>query len=88
MYSVFVKPKAKKHLDKIDEKYRNRIKTAINFLSLQQIPFKDYDVKKVAGIENTYRIRIGVFRFIYTIISEKKTIIVLKIERRDEHTYD
>ena len=87
MYNVLVKHKAKKYLDEVDINYREKIKTAIRFLAYEPVPFKEYDVKKVQGLENTYRIRIGKFRFIYSIFEEDRSIVITKIDRRDESTY-
>lgn len=89
MYSVFVKPKAKKYLDKVvAAEYREKIKEAIRFLATEPVPFREYDVKKVEGLEDNYRIRIGKYRFVYAIFRIENSIVVTKIDKRDENTYD
>ena len=89
MYSVFLKPKAKKYLDKVvDAKYREKIKEAIKFLAIEPVPFRVYGLKKVEGLEDNYRIRIGKYRFIYAIFHNENSIVVTKIDKRDENTYN
>lgn len=89
MYSVFLKPKAKKYLDKVvAAEYRDKIKEAIKFLAIEPIPFRHYDLKKVEGLEDNYRIRIGKYRFIYAFFRSENSIVVTKIDKRDENTYN
>ncbi len=40
------------------------------------MPAKRYDVKKLKGYEDTYRVRIGRLRIVYEVNWKKKTIII------------
>ena len=42
-----------------------------------------FDVKKLVGIENTYRIRIGKLRIVYSIIWEDKVVLISRIRFRE-----
>ncbi len=45
------------------------------------------DVRKVAGEENTFRIRIGKYRVVYKIAEKENKVRIVEIEQRDETTY-
>ena len=88
MFSVLLKPKAAKELGKLPPGIKDRIKSALQILTYEPVPFREYDVKKIRGSEGMYRIRLGEFRVIYAVEEEEKAVIILKIARRDETTYD
>jgi mRNA interferase RelE/StbE len=71
----------------MDEKRAARIKTALLTLKLHPVPVKEYDLRKISGSDNIYRIRISDYRIIYAIDWDKNEIDVLKIPRRDDRTY-
>ena len=79
MFEVHLSTKAKKELEQLDENLRNRIVKILEVLQLDPVPVRFYDVKKMVGVENTYRIRIGKIRIIYTVIWKDKVVIVSKI---------
>jgi len=51
-------------------------------LSQNPAPAPEYDVKKLAGMHDTYRIRIGEIRIEYKVYWEFKRIGILRIEFR------
>jgi len=51
-------------------------------LGQNPVPAPEYDVKKLAGMHDTYRIRIGGIRIEYKVDWESKRIGVLRIEFR------
>ena len=87
MFEVRFSNKSEKFIKKCDEKLRQRLKEL--FLRLQEapIPAKEYDLKKIGGKEDTYRIMLSSYRVTYSIFWEEKNIRILFIERRDESTY-
>ncbi len=42
----------------------------------EPIPYKDYDIVKLRGLKNHFRIRIGALRVMYEVLWEKKGIII------------
>jgi len=76
-FRVFLSRTAKKFLDKLDEKTRERI--VENLKLLADNPF-GLPYKKVKGRERTYRIRVGDFRVFYTVVDE---VWILKIDKRE-----
>ena len=79
MYSVIVGNSAEKMLDKIPSDYYQLV--VKHLLDLEQNP-RPHGCKKLTGTENTYRVRVGVYRIIYTIKDEILTVEVIKIGHR------
>jgi mRNA interferase RelE/StbE len=70
--------KAQKHLEKIEIKYRDRIKEAVR-------TFYDQgrgDVSKLKGFKDIYRLRVGNFRILFK--HEHKNIYVLDVASRGD----
>jgi len=79
MYKVIIKKRVLKSLDKIPVIYLSSIKEAVNNLANNPRPF---GTVKLSGFENTYRIREGIYRIVYTIEDEILTVEVVKIRHR------
>ena len=83
MYEIEIIPKAKKELDKLTLKDFRKVDSVIWSLREQPRPQGVRKLKKAI-----YRIRTGDWRIIYMIFDKDKRIIIGKIARRSEHTYD
>jgi len=79
MYKVIINNRILKALDKIPVIYLSGIKKSINDLSLNPRPF---GCAKLVGSENHYRIRVGVYRVIYSIKDDILIVEVIKIDHR------
>ena len=84
----FFTNKAEKQLRKLEPAIRLRVKELILVLEQTPVPADEYDLVKIAGEEDSYRIRLSSYRLVYRVYWEKKIIGVAKIERRSEATYD
>ena len=82
MYQLYVASRARKQLRKIDSQYQDRIKELLIFLQSNPIPHKTYDIVKMEGKADTYRIRIGDVRVMYEVNLHDKEINVLAIMPR------
>jgi len=82
MFEIHFSTKAKKDLDKIEERYKRRVAEVIRILMVDPIPTRLFDVKKLAGTENAFRIRIGKIRIVYTILWKDKVILISRISFR------
>ena len=80
--------KAEKQFKELETDIRTRVNQLFADLEQTPIPFKKYDVKKIKGENDSYRIRLSRFRVLYQISYPEKIIRVTKIERRSENTYD
>lgn len=76
--------KISKILEKLTEKERGIIKYILSNLLSGEI--KGFDIKKLKGREDVFRVRKGKLRVIYR-IEENKKIFIIAVERRSEDTY-
>jgi mRNA interferase RelE/StbE len=65
LFRVLVSKQAKKFLKSLDGKRQEKIINVLETLESNPVPFRIYDMKKLRGIENSYRIRIGSIRITY-----------------------
>lgn len=69
------KKKAVKYINSCDKNTKNRLKSAI-----EKLPFGD--IKKLSGLENEYRLRVGDLRVLFT--KENKIITINDILPRGQ----
>ena len=79
MYKVVFSKSAKKDLEKVNSIYLASIESHIKKLSDNPRPF---GYVKLVGYENYYRIRIGIYRVIYSIKDDMLVVEVIKIDHR------
>jgi mRNA interferase RelE/StbE len=79
MYNVIIGKKAEKMLDELPNNYYQLI--IGHLLDLEQNP-RPFGSIKLSGSKNAYRIRVGVYRIIYTIEDNILTVEVIKIDHR------
>jgi mRNA interferase RelE/StbE len=80
-YQVLIKDSARKELAALSLPLQKRIDTRIRALSENPRPS---GVKKLAGDENLYRLRVGDYRIIYQIQDKALFVLVIKISHRRE----
>ena len=83
MFQVVISPRARKSLKKLPVHYRQRIVELLLIFRENPVPAEYYDIKKLKGLTNTYRTRIGDTRVIYEILWDNKMVHVLLINRRE-----
>ena len=82
-----------KALSKISADYQAAVVTAIRSLAANPRP-EGKRTKKLAGqlivsqFTAQYRLRIGPYRLLYDIDDRRKKVILLKLAKRDEQTYN
>lgn len=84
MYKIVVHKGVAKKLRAIAKAHLNKFALLLEILELNPLPWRDFDLKKIKGAENIYRVRIGDHRIIYFIEKGKKTIHILKFEIREK----
>ena len=87
MFEVRFSHKAEKFLKKCEPKLLERLRALFSKLQENPAPATEYDVCKIAGLNDTYRIRLSSYRTAYSIFWEQKIVRVMKIERRKDRTY-
>ncbi len=88
MFEVTYSRKADKFIAKSPEKLRRILKELFLVLRANPFPAQEYDLRKITGMEDTYRVRLSSYRVVYCVDTESKKIKILKVERRDDGTYD
>jgi len=79
MYSVLFKKSAEKDLMNINPVYFDSVKAHIKSLAKNPRPF---GCIKLSVSKNTYRLRVGVYRIIYSIKDDILIVEVIKIDHR------
>jgi mRNA interferase RelE/StbE len=80
-YEVEVSRTAEKQLRRLAPKDQARVVRAVRSLADDPLP---RGTRKLAGYDDVFRIRVGLFRILYSISSRKLVIIILKVgHRRD-----
>ena len=83
MYRIRLTGKARRELDKIVGEDAANIVSALQ--ALGENPRRQ-GVKKLRG--NVHRVRVGDWRIIYTVSDKDRLVLVGRIVRRSEDTYD
>ena len=78
-YKVILSPKVQKSFKSIPDIYVIKIHKSLSLLSLNPRPF---GCTKLAGSENHYHIRVGIYRVIYSIKEDILVVEVVKIDHR------
>lgn len=87
MFVVLLGPKPRKFLEQLDEKTKNRIFLLFEVLESNPWPARDFDLAKIEGLEDCFRIRTGKYRICYHVNTNSKGITVYLIEQKSETTY-
>lgn len=83
-YRVILTARANKSFGKLPHETRQQVSEVLGALSHTPVPFRGFDVNKLKGLGNSYRIRIGDWRVIYEYHSKTKVVIVHDILRREK----
>ncbi len=75
---VYLSSRARKALDYSPADLRDRLESRISELAESPYP---QGCKKLKGIPNSYRLRVGGYRILYT-IADAQTVLVFKISSR------
>ncbi|MBU0502455.1 MAG: type II toxin-antitoxin system RelE/ParE family toxin [bacterium] len=81
MYNVYIIKSAQKDIKSLPKREVSEILEKITTLKNNPRP---YDCKKLIGSANTYRIRKGTYRILYTIEDKIKEITVYKVDHRKD----
>ena len=84
MYSLKIKRKALKAVRGLPKGVKRQVEETLKVLQTKPIPARTHDIKKMRGVEDTYRIRIGDTRIVYTIKRGQRTIIIHYIGSREK----
>ena len=83
MYEVVLTKRAHHEFNKLSSTDQNRVENTLDRLSANPRPA---GVRKIHG--NIYRVRIGDWRVVYAVFDKDRLVLVGRIARRSEDTYD
>lgn len=78
MYHVRIAKSAKKDIDRIDNRYRHRLETAISLIAYD--PYTGKKLNHPSGLRYSYRV--GVYRIVYEIYKKDLIVFVIRIGHR------
>jgi len=82
-YTVEFVKSAEKEFLRLPSKVRDKFTDSLKLLSIS--PYSELlRIKKLKGVENVYRIRVGEYRLIYEIIEDRLIVLVIKLGHRRE----
>lgn len=82
MFEIFLSIKAKKEFNKLGKNYQKQVRKVLKILFIDPIPARFCDVKKLSGLKDTFRIRIGKIRIVYRIVWKEEDIVISRITFR------
>lgn len=80
-YELRITPAARKEIDRLPRQARERVEVAI--VSLADNP-RPRGSKKMQGLKDTYRIRVGDYRVIYQVQDDDLLILVVAVGARKD----
>ena len=75
MFEVYVSKKALKGLREMPKECQEKVLKLLRRLKENPLP-EEYDVKKLRGFENAFRIRIGKYRVVYKVEWKERKVFV------------
>ena len=84
MFTVEIKRRALRKLEKLDEKRKTRLRKVVLALKEDPVPFRNLDISKLRGYENAYRARVGSLRVVYTVSWGERRILIHYIGPREK----
>ncbi len=80
-FRIKIKKGALKSVNKYQE-YKSKLIDLFVTLKRNPLPYREYDLVKLKGYEQVYRVRLGKLRVIYQIDWTNKTITILVVAKR------
>jgi mRNA interferase RelE/StbE len=82
IFELHVSKGVQKFLNKRDKKFIERVNAV--FARLRENPYNhpELDIKKLINMENDFRVRVGKYRFLYTVVESKILIFVYRADSR------
>jgi len=81
MYRIIIKKNAFRAIEKLPIEQIESIYNKV--MSLSENP-RPNGCKKLKGFENVYRIRLGIYRIIYSIFDKKLIVEIIKVAHRKD----
>ena len=79
-FKVLLHKKADKFLRELKPEDKKRIVDKLK--QLEDFPLTRLDIIKIAGEENTFRLRMGNYRALFKVYEQEKIIVIVKLDIR------
>jgi mRNA interferase RelE/StbE len=79
-FRILLHKRADKFLRELKSEERKRIVDKLK--QLEDFPAARLDIVKIAGEENTFRLRIGNYRVLFKVYGQEKIIVIVKLDTR------
>ncbi len=83
-YKIEIDRKFLHDIKRLDPRIRKRMKEFIDIIEENPLIIFNFDVKKLKGYTNTFRIRVGKYRLLFSIDKKRKVIILLRFLSREK----
>ncbi|PXF60816.1 MAG: addiction module toxin RelE [Candidatus Methanogaster sp.] len=84
MYDIVVHRNVAKNVKNIPKLHLRKLSLLLEVLKTNQLPYIEFDLKKIRGTDATYRVWIGAYRVVYFVEEKAKTVHILKFEHREK----
>ncbi len=81
-YSVLIKPSAAREIEAVDQK-KDRRRIVARILALADEP-RPAGCENLAGEGDRYRVRVGRFRIVYSIVDDELQVVVVRAAHRKD----
>ena len=81
-YRVLIKPSAAREIEAVDQK-RDRQRIVAKVFALAEEP-RPAGCEKLAGESDRYRVRVGHYRIIYSIVDDELVVLVVRVAHRKD----
>ncbi|MBO8181824.1 MAG: type II toxin-antitoxin system RelE/ParE family toxin [Archaeoglobus sp.] len=81
-YEILIHPRVAKTIGDLPKAHKVRLSEFIGVLKDNPVPFKKFDIKKLKGQRDRFRVRLGDFRLTYEVDKKERLVMLLKLERR------
>jgi mRNA-degrading endonuclease RelE of RelBE toxin-antitoxin system len=79
--------RVRKQIEKLERKSKLNLLDLFLKLKESPVPAEEFNVAKLSGSKNTYRIRLQKIRVIYDVYWKEKKLELLKVDTRKGRTY-
>lgn len=81
-FSIRPKDRVLKKLEKFPKAHRKNIEKLVLVLKENPLPYLRFDLVKMKGYKDAYRVRVGKVRIVYTVDFKKRTVEILDADYR------
>lgn len=77
MYKIIIHKNVTKFLQSCSLPKKRLLKKKISFLAENPFSHAELDIKKLKGVKNSYRLKVGKIRIIYQVLENKLLVLII-----------